>query len=134
MLTPTLDRQTPAAPTTAEQIAGYLAEREARFTDGATVRLFGYAGVFTLRPYSRLGFRWGVERDGSGVLFGVSVSSVVELDGQPFPVGSLPIAPPAADYPHAPKASDGVLVAEVTASGALAGDDAAALRASFLGV
>jgi hypothetical protein len=35
--------------------------------------------------------------------FGVPDGSIVEVDGQPCPLLSAPLAPPAADYPHTPQ-------------------------------
>lgn len=64
----------------------------------ATVRLYGFPGTYPLeihqgRPYAT--------RNGQ-LLFPVSLASIVELNGQPTPLRSCPLVPPASDYPHKP--------------------------------
>jgi hypothetical protein len=70
---------------------------------GATVRLYGYPGTYTLGPTTALQYNWHASPMGHPSRgFPVLDASIVEVDGQPVPLISWPIAPPASDYPHGP--------------------------------
>lgn len=73
---------------------------------GATVRLYGYPGTFKITDTcpDNSPYKWFVRpirgdfENGSG--FGVSDGSLVEVNGKRTALLSLPIAPPATDYPY----------------------------------
>lgn len=72
---------------------------------GATVRLYGYPGTFKITGVcpENSPYKWFVrpirgDWDGGG--FGVSDGSIVECDGKRTALLSLPISPPATDYPY----------------------------------
>ena len=79
----------------------------ARANEGDTIRLYGYSGTFVVvGVYSKpLGEFVGVtrSRNGGRELFQQHESSIVEVNGEPKPLQSCPIAPPALDYPHVPQ-------------------------------
>ena len=74
----------------------------ARANEGDTIRLYGYSGTFVVvGVYSKpLGEFVGVtrSRNGGRELFQQHESSIVEVNGEPKPLQSCPIAPPALDY------------------------------------
>jgi len=67
---------------------------------GDVVRWYGCCGVFDVSKIE--GGKVFVARDGKE-LFWIVDSSIVEVNGIPFPLNSCPIVPPAEDYPHEPK-------------------------------
>ena len=73
---------------------------------GASVRLYGYPGVFLVDHYDVDDLKDSqfvlvpVRRSTGSVLFNVPITSIVEIDGEPVSLRSRPIAPPASDYPH----------------------------------
>jgi len=80
---------------------------------GATVRLYGYPGLFKLESLpdteaARLQrgiYDFYAVSNGKSHFsgFGVLDSSIVEINGDPVPLLSCPMAPPAWDYPHYPE-------------------------------
>jgi hypothetical protein len=71
---------------------------------GSIVRVYGFPGLFRLAHTSRTPWDWLAWPIGAEPFngFGVSDKSLVEVDGNPCPLQSCPLAPPAPDYPHAP--------------------------------
>jgi hypothetical protein len=76
----------------------------AELRPGMSVRAYGLTGelIVAANP-KRIGKIWTVLVSVPAdrvVRFSVPTSSIVELEGTRRPLGSLPIAPPASDYPH----------------------------------
>lgn len=68
---------------------------------GDVVRLYGYPGTFVVATSTSKPYDFIVEK--GRLAFGALAASVVEINGQPVPMLSCPIAPPASDYPHEPR-------------------------------
>jgi hypothetical protein len=77
-----------------------------RAKSGDIIRLYGYPGTFLAASTTSASYdlwampiRDGLARPGG---FPALDASLVEINGQPVPCLSCPIAPPAEDYPHMP--------------------------------
>lgn len=72
---------------------------------GDRIRLYGYPGTFTVHQYTgtRAGMFVAVCDQDDRVRWPANEATVVEVNGEPLPSLSAPIAPPAADYPHLPR-------------------------------
>ena len=68
---------------------------------GDSVRLYGYPGTFVVEAETCGPYEFIVAK--GRLSFGALSASVVEINGQPVPMLSCPIAPPASDYPHEPR-------------------------------
>lgn len=68
----------------------------------STVRLYGFPGTLTVTAATLPPYDWRVQPDGARECdsFSVLDSAIVEVDGRPVPLLSLPIASPAEDWPH----------------------------------
>jgi len=68
---------------------------------GDTVRLYGYLGTFKLVAENKPPYDWLVESVRTGGRCTVMAGIVVEVNGRRTPLVSLPIVPPAEDWPYA---------------------------------
>ena len=69
---------------------------------GDTVRIYGYPGLFNVAPSTVDGCFLAEPHANPRGAWTQSELSVVARNGQPLPLLSCPIAPPAEDYPHEP--------------------------------
>ena len=67
------------------------------------VRLYGYPGTFHVICAIIEGKFWALPFNLEHGGWLATDSSVVEINGQPVPLLSCPIMPPAGDYPHEPQ-------------------------------
>lgn len=75
------------------------------FQTGDVVRWYGCNGTFNVEcaPYERFGHSHVIicgDRKGEHMRFPIIVASVVEINGRACPLESLPLSPPAIDWPY----------------------------------